>query len=42
MSTSYGNDKPADRAKGEAGMLWLFAIATTLVLAIAAFVGTVF
>jgi hypothetical protein len=42
MSTSFFNQKPAGRAKGEARMLWLFAITTTLVLALAAFVGLVF
>jgi hypothetical protein len=42
MSTSFCNQKPADRASGGAGMLWLFAITTTLVLALAAFVGIVF
>ena len=42
MSTLFGSQKPAGRAKGDAGMLWLFAIATTLVLALAAFVGIVF
>jgi len=42
MSTSFCNNKPADRTRGDAGMLWLFAITTTLVLAIAGFVGIVF
>jgi hypothetical protein len=42
MSTSFCNQKPAERAKGDAGILWLFAIATTLVLTLAAFVGIVF
>jgi hypothetical protein len=42
MSTSCDNHKPADRARGGAGMLWLFAITTTLVLALAGFVGIVF
>jgi hypothetical protein len=42
MSTSFCNNKPAARAKGAAGMLWLFAITTTLVLALAGFVGIVF
>ena len=42
MSTLFGNHKPANRARGDAGMLWLFAITTTLVLALAAFVGIVF
>jgi hypothetical protein len=41
MSTSFYNNKPANRAKGNAGTLWLFAITTTLVLAIAGFVGIV-
>jgi hypothetical protein len=42
MSTSFDSHKPADRAKGEVGMLWLFAVTTILVLTIAAFVGIVF
>jgi hypothetical protein len=42
MSTSFCNDKPANRARGNAGALWLFAITTTLLLAIAGFVGIVF
>ena len=42
MSTLCDNRKPAARAKSEAGMLWLFAITTTLVLAVAGFVGIVF
>ena len=42
MSTSFCNTKPADRAKGQAGMLWLFAVTTVLVLAVAGFVGIVF
>jgi hypothetical protein len=42
MSTWFGNHKTDDRAKGGAGMLWLFAITTTLVLALAGFVGIVF
>ncbi len=42
MSTLLDNHKPADRNPGEARMLWLFAITTTLVLAIAGFVGIVF
>ena len=42
MSTSFCNNKPAGRARGAAGMLWLFAITTTLVLALAGFVGIVF
>src|ERR1700722_19246275 len=42
MSPSFCNNKPAARAKGAAGMLWLFAITTTLVLALAGFVGIVF
>jgi hypothetical protein len=42
MSTSFCNNKPAGRVRGNAGTLWLFAITTTLVLATAAFVGIVF
>jgi len=42
MSTSFDSHKPADRGKGEVGMLWLFAVTTILVLTIAAFVGIVF
>jgi hypothetical protein len=42
MSTSFCNQKPAVRAKGDAGMLWLFAVTSTLVLALAAFFGIVF
>ena len=42
MSALLDNHKPGDRGRGQAGTLWLFAIATTLVLALAAFVGTVF
>jgi hypothetical protein len=42
MSMSPCSNKPADRAAGEAGMLWLFAITTTLLLALAAFLGIVF
>ncbi len=42
MSTSFCNNKPAGRARGEAGTLWLFAITTTLLLAAAGFVGIVF
>jgi hypothetical protein len=42
MSMSFCSNKPADRARGNAGALWLFAITTTLVLAIAGFVGIVF
>jgi hypothetical protein len=41
MSTLFGNQKPAGRAKSQAGMLALFAVTTTLVLALAAFVGIV-
>jgi hypothetical protein len=42
MSTSPGNNKPANRAREGVGMLWLFAITTTLVLTVAGFVGIVF
>jgi hypothetical protein len=42
MSTSCDNHKPADRDQGNAGMLWLFAVTTVLVLALAGFVGIVF
>jgi hypothetical protein len=42
MSTMLDNNKPADRNPRQAGMLWLFAITTTLVLALAGFVGIVF
>jgi hypothetical protein len=41
-NTPFRNQKPAGRAKGDAGMLWLFAVTSTLVLALAAFVGIVF
>jgi hypothetical protein len=41
MSTLLDNHKPADRGRGDAGMLWLFAITTVLVLTIAGFVGIV-
>jgi hypothetical protein len=41
MSTLFGNQKPAGRARGQVGMFALFALATTLVLALAAFVGIV-
>jgi hypothetical protein len=42
MSTLFGNQKPAARPRGNAGMVWLFAVTTILVLALAAFVGIVF
>jgi hypothetical protein len=42
MSTSFCNRKPAGRTRGDAGKLWLFAVTSTLVLALAAFVGMVF
>jgi hypothetical protein len=42
MSMSLDRNKPANRARGEAGMLWLFAITTTFVLALAGFIGIVF
>jgi hypothetical protein len=42
MSTSLDNNKPADRDSGEAGMLWLFALTSILVLAVAGFVGIIF
>jgi hypothetical protein len=42
MSTLLDNNKPADRNPRQAGILWLFAITTTLVLALAGFVGIVF
>ena len=42
MLTSLGNNKRTSQDTEEPRMLGLFAIATVLVLAIAAFVGIVF
>jgi hypothetical protein len=42
MSMLLDNHKPANRGPGNAGMLWLFAVTTVLVLTLAGFVGIVF
>ena len=42
MPTSLGNNKHIDQDREELRMIWLFAITTVLVLAIAGFVGIVF
>ncbi len=42
MPTSFGNNKHADPDREQLGMLWLFALITVLVLAIAGFIGVIF
>jgi len=42
MPRSLGNNKPADQDREEAGMLWLFALITFLVLAMAGFINIIF
>ncbi len=42
MPTSFGSDKRAAQDREELRTIWVFALTTVLVLAIAAFVGIVF
>jgi hypothetical protein len=42
MPTSLGNNKPGYQDREEVRMIWLFAITTVLMLAVAGFVGIVF
>jgi hypothetical protein len=42
MPASLGNNKPTDQDREDLGLLWLAAIVTVLVLAMAGFVRIVF
>jgi hypothetical protein len=42
MPTSHGNDKHADQDRKEFRTIWVFALTTVLVLAMAGFVRIVF
>jgi len=42
MPTTLSNKKQTDQDSEEFGMIWVFALTTVFVLAVAAFVGIIF
>jgi Co/Zn/Cd efflux system component len=42
MPTSLGNEKQTDQNREESRIIWVFALTTFFVLAVAAFVGIIF